>query len=82
MSHAIGMVKAGGRSARKPYGSREKSRAQIAAELVERIARGPDIFPSPGQPALSADEFKQRYRAWASSWVLDELRYLIAKDLP
>lgn len=65
--------------------ARRETRAVRAAELLERLERGPS-FGEPtrnGAPRMmSADAATRAYRLWVASWILDELRDLVPELRP
>ena len=53
------------------------TRKQRAAQLLERITRGPSFYmPFDGSP-LTAEEVTRVYRGWAQSWILKDLTDLV-----
>jgi hypothetical protein len=51
--------------------------APRAAELLERLERGPSFAPHIGPDPFTAEEAEAGYRLWARSWVLGELVELV-----
>jgi hypothetical protein len=53
----------------------DKTRKQAAADLWDRLRRGPQMGPN--EAPISQPEFAARYRGWSESWILAEVARLI-----
>jgi hypothetical protein len=59
--------------------NRRRTRAKVAANLVGLLERGPAFFVAPLD--FTPEDALRQVRGWIDSWIMDDLRDLLANDL-